>query len=662
MRNALSLHRIAAILAALVTILASSVDATAYTGRLTWLPVAGATGYTIYVSENDDPYDAGVNVGARTPDVDGRVRYAVANLNTEVTSNFVVVSYNGTGTESVPSNELQLAYAAVAVVVDSDGDDLTDASEDRNLNRVGDVGETDRHNPDTDGDGRLDGAEVVAGTNPLDPNDPGTVHSTVTPTPTRTSTATVTVTATPIPTATPTVTATVTAIPTATTTVTVTATATPIPTATPTVTVTATATPIPTATATVTVTATATPIPTATATVTVTATATPIPTATATETVTATGTSTPVPSATATPATAACGNGQRESAEQCDGADADSCGGLCLPDCTCASSYRFPFEQWTASRTAGTWSVAASDRDSSGPVLVTATEIGTEFSIAYPPRATLAVPMPLVSFTVRAGEAFTVALTVQATDGRDYVLAYSADDGVPTTHRRTATFPLGSAVRGAAFQTTIRDLAADLQTGFGVDFAAVDQAELAGAMEIAELTLFATGGVEVPMRAAELGLPLTGWSKRGSGTLELDANDPDLDGPTLIAVPRNADRPRIAADFPASRHALAAAFRTLSLVVQTDGAFAIEVDVRLADGEASLVYESGIASLMVRRSRLTVPLTLVPIAGSPYQLATLDLDADVRSGLPGADLRGILNVRLRGPFQVGDIVLQDPID
>ena len=610
MRNARLLSGIVGFLATLVAILSSSVNATAYTGRLAWSPVTGATGYTIYVRENANPYDAGVDVGARTPDVDGSVRYSLANLNMEVTNHFVVVSYNGTGTESVPSNELQLAYAAVAAVIDSDGDGLTDAAEDRNLNGVVDAGETDRHNPDSDGDGHLDGAEVAAGTNPLDPNDPGTVNPTATPTLTRT------------------------------------------------------ATPTRTATATVTTTRTATPIPTATAapTVTTTRTATPIPTATATVTATATLVSTPVPSATATPTSASCGNDKRESAEQCDGADANSCAGLCLPDCTCAASYRFPFEGWTEGRTAGTWSVAANDPESGGPVLTTATDHGTKFSIAYPPRTTLAVPMPLVSFTVRAVEASTVALTVQATDGRNYVLAYSAVEGVPTTHRRTATFPLGSAVRGPAFQTTIRDLAADLQTAFGVDFAAVEQAELAGAMDVAELTLFAPGGVEVPTPAAELVLPLTGLSKRGSGSLELHANDPDLDGPTLSAIPRNADRPRIAADFPASHDDLAAAFRTLSLVVRNDGALAIEVDVRLAEGHASLVYESGIASLTVRGSRLTVPLTLVPIDGSPYELVTLDLAADLRRGLPDADLRGILNVRLRGPFQVGDIVLQDRID
>ncbi len=541
MRNALSMYRGVGCLATLIAILFSSVDATAYTGRLAWSPVAGATGYMIYVGKGANPYGAGVNVGARAPDADGRVRYALANLDMEVTNHFVVVSYNGAGTESVHSNELQLAYASVAAVVDSDGDALTDKAEDRNLNRGVDVGETNRHDADTDGDGRSDGAEVAAGTNALDANDPSTTGPAATPTPIRT----------------------------------------------------------------------------------------------------AAPTRTPNPNATGTPPTASC-----DPAEQ-DG---------------CALSYRFPFEGWTDGSRLGAWSVQANDAGTQGPVLVTESVGGTKFSIAYPARPDLGVALPLLSFTVRADDVFTVALTVGATNGHDYVLTYSAVDGVPTTRRRAATFPLGTTASNSVFQTTIRDLAADLHTAFGVDFATVEQAELAGTMRVAELALFAAGGVEAPEPATELVLPLAGWSKRGAGTIVHNEYAPALDAPTLSAVPTDVDRPRLVAGFPAKRDILAAPFRTLSLAVQTNGTFTIEVRVRLAKGIATLTYEPGVTSPEVRGSRHTLPLELLPIDGSAYQLVTVDLGADVERGRPGAEMRGILSVRMHGQFEVGDIVLADPID
>ena len=52
-----------------------------------------------------------------------------------------------------------------AVVVDSDLDGLTDQGEIQ-------IYHTDPQNPDSDGDGILDGAEIVGKTNPLDPNSP----------------------------------------------------------------------------------------------------------------------------------------------------------------------------------------------------------------------------------------------------------------------------------------------------------------------------------------------------------------------------------------------------------------------------------------------------------------------------------------------------------
>ncbi len=57
-------------------------------------------------------------------------------------------------------------FMIVVVSTDTDGDGLTDCTEDANGNGIVDPGETDPHNPDTDGDGINDGTEVGNGTDP----------------------------------------------------------------------------------------------------------------------------------------------------------------------------------------------------------------------------------------------------------------------------------------------------------------------------------------------------------------------------------------------------------------------------------------------------------------------------------------------------------------
>ena len=59
-------------------------------------------------------------------------------------------------------NQFSVDYAGQPVI-DSDLDGLTDEGELK-------IFKTDPNNPDTDGDGYLDGAEVLSGTGPLDPN------------------------------------------------------------------------------------------------------------------------------------------------------------------------------------------------------------------------------------------------------------------------------------------------------------------------------------------------------------------------------------------------------------------------------------------------------------------------------------------------------------
>jgi hypothetical protein len=266
--------------------------ADAYRVRLAWQPVTGVSGYKLYARQNGYPDPIAIDIGQPAADAWGVLHYEHSGLLVESTNVFSLASYDATRTESVPSNELSVGYATAAAIVDSDGDGLTDAQEDTNLNLAREASETDRLRSDTDGDGTSDGAEVNAGTDPLNASSrPGaTATRSVTPARTATPVRTTTTTPTPTRTATPIRTATRTATPEPTRTPT--RTATPLPTATRTATP---VTPIRTTTATTTPARTDTPQPSPTRT------ATTTPARTATPQASPTRTATPAPSATATP-------------------------------------------------------------------------------------------------------------------------------------------------------------------------------------------------------------------------------------------------------------------------------------------------------------------------------------------------------------------------
>jgi hypothetical protein len=271
--------------AALSLLLCAS-DADAYRARLGWRPVAGAAGYKLYARQNGYPDAIAVDLGLLAAGSDGIIHYEHGGLLVESTNSFALATYDAARVESARSNELAIAYATAATIVDSDGDGLSDAREDLNLDLTRNAAETDRLRADTDGDGASDGAEVAAGTDPLSAaSRPGGPTPTRTPSPTPTATRTATRSATPTP------------IPTATRTATATPARTATPVTTPTATRTTTPTPLPTATRT------ATPTPLRTATRTPSVTPTPSPTATATVTPGRTSTATPPapPAPTATP-------------------------------------------------------------------------------------------------------------------------------------------------------------------------------------------------------------------------------------------------------------------------------------------------------------------------------------------------------------------------
>jgi cysteine-rich repeat protein len=140
--------------------------ASAYDAQVGWEPVDGASGYELHLRYDDQSPKPAIDLGAVATESDGTARVVVEDLPLGPTARFSVVAYSNDGEKSEASNELVLSYADVAAVVDSDGDGLTDAEEDADLDGIVDEGETDPGVADTDGDGVSDGDEVEAGTDP----------------------------------------------------------------------------------------------------------------------------------------------------------------------------------------------------------------------------------------------------------------------------------------------------------------------------------------------------------------------------------------------------------------------------------------------------------------------------------------------------------------
>lgn len=141
----------------------------AYDAQVGWSPVTGANGYKVYVGLDGGSYSAPINVGKPAAESDGVIRVYVEDLQVGPDVRFAVAAYDASGNESTKSNSLTITYAQAAAVADSDNDGLTDAEEDKNLNKQVDSGETDRNDADSDNDGLSDGAEVKTHkTNPLD--------------------------------------------------------------------------------------------------------------------------------------------------------------------------------------------------------------------------------------------------------------------------------------------------------------------------------------------------------------------------------------------------------------------------------------------------------------------------------------------------------------
>lgn len=154
---------------ALLLALQQGASAAVFAARAQWTPSLddeSVTGYRVYVRPVGGTYGAPLDAGKPAPAANGTLALTVNDLDVGTDHVFVVTAYTASGLESMFSNETALGYAAVAPFVDSDGDGLSDAAEDRNLNRLLDPGETSRYDPDTDGDGVTDDRDACQGSAP----------------------------------------------------------------------------------------------------------------------------------------------------------------------------------------------------------------------------------------------------------------------------------------------------------------------------------------------------------------------------------------------------------------------------------------------------------------------------------------------------------------
>jgi hypothetical protein len=147
-----------------------------YDARLRFQPGAGGAaidGYNVYVRAVTGPYAERRDVGLPAPDADGFIGVAINGLDVRMTYVVAVTAYDAAGEESGLSNEISIGYRQAAALVDSDGDGLSDAEEDPDLDQVVDAGESDPESPDSDGDGvsdRRDRCRATASGSAVEPD------------------------------------------------------------------------------------------------------------------------------------------------------------------------------------------------------------------------------------------------------------------------------------------------------------------------------------------------------------------------------------------------------------------------------------------------------------------------------------------------------------
>jgi hypothetical protein len=136
------------------------------------------------------------------------------------------------------------------------------------------------------------------------------------------------------------------------------------------------------------------------------------------------------------------------------------------------------------------------------------------------------------------------------------------------------------------------------------------------------------------------------------------SDDPAVDGQTLVA-----GSGALATYPPAHAERLVAPFQALSFLVRNGVPLRIDVRVRTSDGRTRLArFDRRTMAARTTDLQGVFPLGTQAVSGSMFRLATLDLGDAVARMHPGLAVKGVLSIRLRGAFEIADLILQDPAD
>jgi hypothetical protein len=376
-----------------------------------------------------------------------------------------------------------------------------------------------------------------------------------------------------------------------------------------------------------------------------------------------------VPSAT-------CGNGRRETGEDCDGGDDAQCPGHCRTECACPIVVELPLTGWSPLDDAST-SRLVEDEDT-GTVALAVTDAGAATdvaestatpAVAYPETPTLGLALSQLAFSARATASFDLEVAVTSVDDTRYTLVYRAADpdaaapGAPVVAAADAraVFAIGAVMAAGEVGTTYRDLSTDLDTAFGAALASVDQVRVRGHVELFRIAIASDRGPGEDT-AAELELPVAGWDESGRGTVEERAEDTALPGLTLRADSSERPVSLLHLTYPGGDTLRLLPFGTLAFAIRDADSFAVHVKGVAASGDpVDLDYAVEHTTPKLRLVRGELPLSVVSRATSPYGDVRIDVAADVAAIDANESLASITSVTFIGSFTVGDVRLRDPI-
>ncbi len=301
----------------------------------------------------------------------------------------------------------------------------------------------------------------------------------------------------------------------------------------------------------------------------------------------------------------------------------------------------------------------------------------TVFGVGTPTTARLGSDRSQVGWTFEApaGGSFMMRAVVQDSLGRRRKIGWVSGGGMAYVERNVPTFPVGDLATGAVASFT-RDLGADMQVGLGTDFAALEQVQVFGTLDLrrVRLQLEGAGGFtsDPPGRSGEA--PTTGWRSNTKTNVTQGLYDPDLGRETIQAtlVPGQA-LPKIQYPYKSSVKMIAP-FRQVKIPTQGFEEFSVEAQLVLADGSRfKMIFSTAVddTTKVVSRSQAKLPMpTPSDVPGSPWdvlilryatELAALQANPATQGVVPSSPFAGVQGLVLRGGFWIGPVAFEERV-